>query len=146
MDPAVLPLPFQTELSRYWHRLPSESRAEYTIKDPELIQTVDRVWACSAFIANYCTQDPARLGALLETGDLARHYSADEYTQRVRAAFAEVTDEASVMRVLRQLRNREMVRIGWRDIAGHADLEETLVDLSRLADTVIKLIKGVRVV
>jgi glutamate-ammonia-ligase adenylyltransferase len=50
------------------------------------------------------------------------------------------------MRVLRQLRNREMVRIGWRDIAGHADLEETLVDLSRLADAVIKLIKGVRVV
>jgi [glutamine synthetase] adenylyltransferase / [glutamine synthetase]-adenylyl-L-tyrosine phosphorylase len=139
MDPAVLPLPFQTELSRYWHRLSSESRAEYTIKDPELIQTVNRVWACSAFIANYCTQDPARLRALLETGDLARHYSADEYAQRVRAAFAEVTDEASMMRVLRQLRNREMVRIAWRDIAGHADLEETLVDLSRLADAVLDL-------
>lgn len=75
---------------------------------------------------------------LLESGDLGCRYGSDEYAQRVQAALAGTADETSLMRNLRQLRNREMVRIAWRDIAGYADLEETLSDLSRLADAVLE--------
>ncbi len=75
---------------------------------------------------------------LLESGDLRRSYGSDEYAQRVQAALTGLIDEAALMRALRQLRNREMVRIAWRDIAGEASLEETLLDLSRLADAVLE--------
>ena len=41
------------------------------------------------------------------------------------------------MESLRRFRKRHMVRIAWRDIAGWADLDETLRDLSALADVCI---------
>jgi glutamate-ammonia-ligase adenylyltransferase len=47
---------------------------------------------------------------------------------------AEVEDEDSLMRRLRHCRRREMVRIAWRDLAGWADLAETMADLSAFAD------------
>jgi glutamate-ammonia-ligase adenylyltransferase len=36
--------------------------------------------------------------------------------------------------VLRRFRNRQMVRIAWRDLTRRADLSETMTDLSRLAE------------
>ena len=42
------------------------------------------------------------------------------------------------MEALRRFRRRHMVRIAWRDIAGWADLDETLHDLSALADACIQ--------
>ena len=42
------------------------------------------------------------------------------------------------MEALRRFRRRHMVRIAWRDIAGWADLDETLRDLSALADACIE--------
>ena len=42
------------------------------------------------------------------------------------------------MEALRRFRRRHMVRIAWRDIAGWADLDETLSDLSALADACIQ--------
>ena len=39
---------------------------------------------------------------------------------------------------LRRWRRREMVRIAWRDLAGHATVEETLADLSAFADDAIR--------
>ena len=47
-------------------------------------------------------------------------------TSRVRVA----QTEAELMDSLRRFRRRHMVRIAWRDIAGWADLDETLRDLS----------------
>jgi len=41
---------------------------------------------------------------------------------------------AEIQKTLRLFRNREMVRIAWRDISGRADLFETMEDLSSLAD------------
>lgn len=41
------------------------------------------------------------------------------------------------MEALRKFRRRHMVRIAWRDIVGWADLDETLRDLSALADACI---------
>ena len=41
------------------------------------------------------------------------------------------------MESLRRLRKRHMVRIAWRDLAGWAGLDETLHDLSALADAAI---------
>src|SRR4051794_6362470 len=47
-------------------------------------------------------------------------------------------NEAEFMASLRTFRHRHSVRIAWRDIAGWASLEETLRELSELADACIK--------
>ncbi|HSW14715.1 MAG TPA: bifunctional [glutamate--ammonia ligase]-adenylyl-L-tyrosine phosphorylase/[glutamate--ammonia-ligase] adenylyltransferase [Solimonas sp.] len=52
----------------------------------------------------------------------------------VAQAVAGVEEEPAMQRALRRLRRREMARIAFRDIAGWAPLDETLQDLSDLAD------------
>lgn len=61
-------------------------------------------------------------------------YAEGELMQHVVAAIQPLTDHASVVRVVRQIRHREMARIAWRDLSGMADLEETLRDTSDVAD------------
>jgi glutamate-ammonia-ligase adenylyltransferase len=46
--------------------------------------------------------------------------------------------EAAAMAALRRFRQIEMARIAWRDLAGWADLEVCLADLSALADSCIQ--------
>ncbi|HPQ94153.1 MAG: bifunctional [glutamate--ammonia ligase]-adenylyl-L-tyrosine phosphorylase/[glutamate--ammonia-ligase] adenylyltransferase [Thiothrix sp.] len=45
-----------------------------------------------------------------------------------------VADENTLMRTVRLIRHRETVRIAWRDLAGMAALEETMLEVSTLAD------------
>jgi glutamate-ammonia-ligase adenylyltransferase len=95
-----------------------------------------KVWCSSQFIAESCTRKPQILLDLVTTGDLSAQYPADRYP----LTLAQITasTEAELMATLRQFRRREMVRIAWRDLAGWATLDETLMDLSLLADACIQ--------
>jgi len=96
--------------------------------------TLPRVWLCSEFVAQNCTRHPQLLADLIKSGDLQ---STQSPASRVIAALQAVQDEAELSRSLRQVRRREMTRIAWRDLAGWAKLEETLGDLSALADACV---------
>src|SRR5690606_5682720 len=80
---------------------------------------------------------PGLLRDLLDAGDLHRGYRAGEYAARLERALTKVPDQGALMATLRRLRRREMVRIVWRDLAGWAELEETLGDLTALADACV---------
>ncbi|MDS0115719.1 bifunctional glutamine synthetase adenylyltransferase/deadenyltransferase, partial [Enterobacter hormaechei subsp. steigerwaltii] len=65
---------------------------------------------------------------------------ADEwrhYAGWLQTALAEVADEATLMRVLRQFRRRVMVRIAWAQALELVSEESTLQQLSELAQTLI---------
>jgi [glutamine synthetase] adenylyltransferase / [glutamine synthetase]-adenylyl-L-tyrosine phosphorylase len=102
----------------------------------KLIQSIPKVWCCSEFIAESYTRKPQLLVDLVDSGDLDSLYS--EQTYQTKLANLEINDEAELMTQLRNFRRREMVRIAWRDLAGWADLAETLMDLSQLADACIQ--------
>ena len=51
-------------------------------------------------------------------------------------------DETSLGTCLRHFRRREMVRIAWRDLAGWADLQETMDCLSSLADSCLNCVES----
>jgi len=93
------------------------------------------VFAASRFVAEAAERDPGLLPGLAGTGELERARGAGE----IAALAAGVTgaDEAAFMDALRRLRRRELVRIAWRDLAGLAPLDETLRELSALADAAI---------
>ena len=104
----------------------------------EIAESLGRVWAISPFVAGQCARRPESLFELIESGRLLRSNSADEYQNLLRQALQSVGGEAELMTVLRRFRNREMLRIAWRDIAGWADLEETLKEVSRLAEVCVQ--------
>lgn len=95
------------------------------------------VAALSPFCAQIGSTRPELLAELLTTDRLRQPDSVPrlrgELAQRARAAGS----VAELKSVLRQFRYREALRIAWRDLAGLAPLDETLADLSRLADTLI---------
>jgi glutamate-ammonia-ligase adenylyltransferase len=97
-----------------------------------------KVWEASDYVVQSALRHPELLPQLWRQGDLSNSYPEGEYRQRVQAILAEVNDEASLARQLRQFRRREMVRIIWRDIARLAPLSESLEDLSALADAAIE--------
>jgi [glutamine synthetase] adenylyltransferase / [glutamine synthetase]-adenylyl-L-tyrosine phosphorylase len=94
-----------------------------------------RVAAGSEFIGSVLIQDPQALEwfGRHEAPDSARGASAD-YESRASAA----QTAAEAQRILREWRRREMLRIGWREIAGRAEVRETLHALSDLADGCIR--------
>lgn len=109
-----------------------------TVPDyPEpLLASWVKVWTSSLFVADSCIRRPEVLFDLIESGELFKVYAETRYTEKL----AKLADEseAELMASLRRLRNREMVRIAWRDLAGWATLEETLHELTWLAEASIR--------
>lgn len=102
--------------------------------EPRFLAILKRVWAFSDFVAWSCIRDPALLYDLFVNNDLIHRYEENEYGQTLKRALYKVEDEEELGALLRRFRRREMVRIAWRDLAGWADLSETMTDLSRLAE------------
>ncbi|MCK9637417.1 MAG: bifunctional [glutamate--ammonia ligase]-adenylyl-L-tyrosine phosphorylase/[glutamate--ammonia-ligase] adenylyltransferase [Methylobacter tundripaludum] len=111
---------------------------------PAFNASIVRVWCSSLFVAESCTRKPELLADLVNSGDLSAVYSENNYAEKLVLSSAEglahtpVETQAELMTKLRDFRRREMVRIAWRDLAGWAELSETLADLSHLADACIQ--------
>lgn len=102
------------------------------MSDPEL---KTRVLAASPFITGVFRRHAEWAEAAWSSGEFASRLMP--VTERLTAALAGAADEAALMRELRRFRNRELARIAVRDIGGFSELDETLGDLSALADAAI---------
>ena len=97
------------------------------------------VCAVSPFVAEHYRRDPAHfLESLGERRPHSGENYAARYTEGLAAALEGVADEAELARRLRRFRNAEMARIAFRDLAGWSTLDETLFDLSGLADACLQ--------
>ncbi|MGZ8182351.1 MAG: bifunctional [glutamate--ammonia ligase]-adenylyl-L-tyrosine phosphorylase/[glutamate--ammonia-ligase] adenylyltransferase [Methylobacter sp.] len=105
-------------------------------RTPEFTASIAKVWCSSLFVAESCTRKPELLVDLVNSGDLSAAYHQNSYVEKL--AHAPVETQAELMTKLRDFRRREMVRIAWRDLAGWAELSETLSELSHLADACIQ--------
>ncbi|MDH1264147.1 bifunctional [glutamate--ammonia ligase]-adenylyl-L-tyrosine phosphorylase/[glutamate--ammonia-ligase] adenylyltransferase [Pseudomonas sp. GD03944] len=98
-----------------------------------------RVCAASDFVVQQAARDPLMLLDLADSGELERSFQTGELRGQLADCVATCEDEDSLSRTLRRFRNRQQLRIIWRDISRQADLVETCRDLSELADTCIDL-------
>ncbi len=108
--------------------------------DSEFIDVLKRVFVFSNFIARSCTHNPAMLADLVESGDLHAQFPPDHYNHQLKKSLSglyELEQEDKLSSILRKFRLREMIRIAWRDLAGRADLFQTMADLSALAEACI---------
>ncbi|HUP90761.1 MAG TPA: bifunctional [glutamate--ammonia ligase]-adenylyl-L-tyrosine phosphorylase/[glutamate--ammonia-ligase] adenylyltransferase [Solimonas sp.] len=98
---------------------------------PKVAEAAPRVFAASRFVESVAARewsDPATTAAL------SAHRAEGELHRAVLEAAAACASEHDLSRILRVTRNRELARVAFRDLAGWAGLDETLRDLSDLAD------------
>ena len=98
------------------------------IEDSELAGQLRRLMAASNFAKALCRQHPATLSGLLASGDLQRSYPVDHFVEAIRQGLlgCDSGDELSVR--LRRFRQREMLRIVWRDFNRLVPTMETTRD------------------
>ncbi|MEN8176379.1 MAG: bifunctional glutamine synthetase adenylyltransferase/deadenyltransferase, partial [Pseudomonadota bacterium] len=104
-----------------------------------LVEAGPRVFAASEYLATSCLRAPAMLLELWREGDLEHGFGIGEMEERLRQHLADVRGEEDLGVALRGFRRHQMVRIIWRDITRTASLDETLEDLTALADACIRL-------
>lgn len=107
------------------------------LRHAAVADSLPRVWACSEYVAASCVRDPGLLSRLIDDGRLLEPAPEGWLAADLQKHEAG-NSEPELMEVLRRFRRRHMVRIAWRDIAGWADLDETLHELSALGDACIE--------
>jgi glutamate-ammonia-ligase adenylyltransferase len=139
IDTRILPAGLEHQVALYWEQYAAAAQENGVPvpRHPETLGVLRRVWAYSGFVAHNSIEHPALLRGLLASGDLLLSYTPDRYGHQTARALSKVRNEGDLDRTLRHLRRREMTRIAWRDLAGWAGLEETLRELSWLAEALI---------
>jgi [glutamine synthetase] adenylyltransferase / [glutamine synthetase]-adenylyl-L-tyrosine phosphorylase len=134
--------PVSAELAALVERALTElgdaARAALAAGPAPVRDSIAQVFAASDFVAHACARDTELLPQLIESGDLQRSLAATDYAARAPAPGAATgPGEAQVQSELRRWRRRELTRIAWRDLAGWADLAQTLGELTAFADQAI---------
>ena len=107
------------------------------LADARVQQQIVPVLVASDYVATQLQRYPRLFADLVQSQDLWQHYDDSVYLTRLTSQLRDVNDENDAMKILRQLRRREMVRIIWRDSTGLAPFAETARDLSNLADACV---------
>jgi glutamate-ammonia-ligase adenylyltransferase len=134
---SLVPATLHQTLANYWHDWEKAcERAGISLSVD--LPVLGKVWACSDFVARSLIRRPMLLDELHTEGFETERTPAD-YQQRVAQTIstADPTDEG-LMCALRLLRQKEMVRIAWRDLVGLANIEQVLHELSDLAEAIIE--------
>jgi len=136
-DSLTISAELQACLQRQLDALESVSPGRLDSLPAAVRDSLPRVFAASDFVAQACARDPDLLTDLIGRYGLTGRSTADDYAVRAPAAGAGA--DADMLSALRRWRRREMVRIAWRALAGWAEVEETLAELSDFADAAIRV-------
>jgi len=112
------------------------------LAQPALLKLLMTLFGSSMYLSDILVREPSLFRWLSTTDALMRTSHAEalhQETARIGSTFGEVSRRFDA---LRRLHRREILRIGARDLTGHATLEETVGDLSRLADAVVDAAYG----
>ncbi len=105
--------------------------------NPDLHHDLSMVLLCSEFICTSFIKKPQIFHDLIKSNDLFKSYSKHAYIARLEKNIMKNIDLDGAKAILLQIKLYESIRIAWRDLTGSAKLEETLEDLSNLADAIL---------
>lgn len=136
----ILPDVIETELStriQHFEQALASSDTAVCPDYPEFRKELECALVSSGFIARTITKNPAIISDLAESGDLLKSCMSDSIRKRVNSVRQSSGSIEELASGLRKVRAREYVRIAWRDINGISDLDETMKDLSILAEACV---------
>ncbi len=111
-----------------------------TLAMPLIQASLPLVWASSEFVMNACMRKADFLPALVNNVSLLDAVDINRLRELLDQALASSTNDAELQSSVRRFRQHYMARIAWRDIAGWATLNETLLDSSNLADVCVQAV------
>lgn len=120
---------------RYWQRLNEVWPQLLGELNQQQREELYRIMGLSDFIAEQLCRHPDWISPLFNglRDNLERQSFDREVHQLLEACASE--DDAKAQ--LRQYRNRQMVRLAWRDFCGYVSLEDSLLDLSALSEALV---------
>ncbi|QSX30770.1 bifunctional [glutamate--ammonia ligase]-adenylyl-L-tyrosine phosphorylase/[glutamate--ammonia-ligase] adenylyltransferase [Shewanella cyperi] len=124
-DAAVIPM---ERLQEIWGEGLAALSAEQRLE-------LETVLGLSDFIARELCRHPEWIPDYF-AGQLEK-VERSEFDKKLHQDLTNVRSEDEAKAVLRQFRNRHMVRLAWRDFLGYSELEESLLDISALAEALI---------
>ena len=112
----------QQKAQREW----AHALQEQQITDPQWpdsrYQAFIRVCSLSDFVLGQAIRDPQMLIDLVASGQLDRTIVPGEIRYHLTELLNDCADEASLLMHLRQYRNRQQVRIIWRDLIRQSEI------------------------
>ena len=131
--PALLAAQADKQWLRFVERAPDVAEQ---LSAPRAAQ-LKMLFACSDFAAQSFCQQPQLALEFADATELNNSERAHDYAPALAAKLSEVTDEAAVLRILRQFRRKQLLLIAWREMLLGAEVEESFVHISALADALI---------
>lgn len=107
----------------------------------ELVSRAGLVLQCSEFVLRVVERMHKR-GEDFFAEPLTVEFKTDEFAASLAADVQAVDSMPALQQTLRLRRNRAMARVAWRDIAGLADLDETLTAVTAIADHCLQAALG----
>ncbi len=105
-----------------------------------LLDMLVAAFSTSQFFSDILVRDPELFHWLTTTTVLERPKRKEEFLAAARQTSLLFHSAEKKINALKRFQRREFLRIGMRDILGHADLETTTRELSHLADVVFQLV------
>ena len=106
-------------------------------RDQKPLKILAQVVASSDFITRALAALPELLVEIQAAGGVPQARETGEISLTVDRASRPGPDRETLARELRTIRQKEVARVGWRDLIGAAPLEEVVETLSELADSTI---------
>ncbi len=110
----------------------SDNNPDYTDKLKADITPVSLLFSCSQFLANFCISNPEILFDTL--AEIEKAADMESLSASLREKLMSSDEDA---KVVCRFKKKELLRITLRDILKKADLTETMLELSILADVIV---------
>lgn len=139
-----IPQALQASFDLYWQRFTESCEPELLndiknrLEKNHAGQQLLHCWVGSEFAAELCIKYPAWLLDLLFGDGILAEKSQEDYQREIRQQLLNVTTEEELHRQLRLFRNRAMLRIIWRDFNRIASTQQTVMELTFLADVCVQ--------
>jgi [glutamine synthetase] adenylyltransferase / [glutamine synthetase]-adenylyl-L-tyrosine phosphorylase len=132
----------------YWQRLRESAdpvvlqEIESLLKNNEHQDQLTTCWVGSEFAAELCIKHPHWLQQLLIDNQLHEEKNLLAYDNALQQQLAAINSDEELLRALRLFRNQAMLRIIWRDFNRIANTQQTITELSYLAEVCIQQALG----
>lgn len=133
----LLPEALQPLLHQNWEKA-SSALEQVKTKPASFLEDMTRVLTGSNFVTEQLNRSPDMLLDLLESGDLYTEYTADFYQKSLLSILTPLETEEQLHKAVRCFRQREQVRLIWRDLTRASDMRTTTSELSWLADACVE--------
>jgi len=126
-------------LERFIESYPNRAiLSELLIEQPRAVEILVLIFASSQYLTEILLRRPEQVHLLLDHRRLSLKKSPEHYTREALAATAGAGGSTGRLDTLRRWQHGELLRIGAGDLLGHLDLTALTLQLSNLADGVVR--------